>query len=385
MAKLARRRSVPYDVAIYSPQSASLYDRTVGRAPGGAELQTTLLASALAARGMRVAMVVFPMVDPERPREPNLTLLERVKHAGRTDLVGHALEAERMWRALRTANARVYVVRTGTPSVGLAGLFCSVHKRALIFSSAGTNDFTLEDFVATPGRRIKLYRFGIRAADAVVVQTGQQVDLAREVFPGISRTVEIPSFVGVPEQANQTARDPDAFVWISRLVPLKRPLRYVELARALPQARFQMIAVEGNQTPPELASELRESAAATPNLELLEPLPHTETGRLLGRSVAAVNTSEREGLSNVFLEAWARGVPVLSLDVDPDGRIAEHGLGIAAGGSWQRFVAGARELWEGRQDRDGVTRQTREYVERFHSEKSVGDRWAALVDELISG
>ncbi len=370
-----------HDVAIYSPLSAGLYDRAVLRAPGGAELQTALLASELASRGMRVAIIVFPLGDPVVPDEPRLTVLERARHAGRAGLIGHFLEAERMWRALHRADARVYVVRTGTPSVGLGALFCSVHRRALVFSSAGINDFTFQDFAATPWRRLRLYRYGIRGADAVVVQTQEQIDLAREEFPDLPRVVEIPSFVKPPEPGGG---EPEAFVWISRLVPDKRPLRYVELARALPEARFRMIAVEGNQTPPELSASLRAAAGLAPNLELLAPRSHAETGKLLTRSVAAVSTSRHEGMPNVFLEAWARGVPALSLDVDPDGRIAGCGLGVAAGGSWERFVAGARELWEGRHSRAALSERTRAYVNRVHSKASVGDRWAAVLEELAS-
>jgi glycosyltransferase involved in cell wall biosynthesis len=337
-----------------------------------------LLASALASRGLRVALVVLPLRDPIVPELPRLTILQRARHAGRRGAAGQLLEGERMWRALHRADARVYVVRTGTPAVGLAALFCSARRRAFVFSSAGTNDFTFEDFATTP-LRLKLYRFGVRAAQAVVVQTREQIRLAHEAFPGLRRIDEIPSFFEPPEPG---AAEPEAFVWIARLVPHKGPLEYVALAKALPEARFRMIAVEGNKTPPSLAADLRAAAARVPNLELLGPRSHVETGEVLARAVASVNTAEYEGMPNVFLEAWARGVPALSLNVDPDGCIAEHGLGVAANGSWERFVAGARELWDGRRDRSPLSQRTRTYVQTVHSPDVVGARWQALVEEL---
>jgi glycosyltransferase involved in cell wall biosynthesis len=89
-----------------------------------------------------------------------------------------------------------------------------------------------------------------------------------------------------------------------------------------------------------------------------------------------------EGMPNVFLESWMRGVPVLSLQVDPDGIIARHGLGVAAGGSWERFTAGARELWQGRDHGDELAGHVRAYVEAVHSPRAVGERWSALIAEI---
>jgi glycosyltransferase involved in cell wall biosynthesis len=40
-----------------------------------------------------------------------------------------------------------------------------------------------------------------------------------------------------------------------------------------------------------------------------------------------VNTSNAEGFSNTFIEAWKEGVPVLSFYVNPDNIITEKKLG----------------------------------------------------------
>jgi hypothetical protein len=61
--------------------------------------------------------------------------------------------------------------------------------------------------------------------------------------------------------------------------------------------------------------------------------------------------------------------------------IERRRLGISAEGSWDRFVAGARELLNGN-DREELARRARAYVEEVHSVDAVADRWAELLDRL---
>jgi glycosyltransferase involved in cell wall biosynthesis len=361
-------------VAIYAPFSRGYYDHSRGRA-GGAERQMMLLGHALAARGIRVAHIVF---EPREPIDPpsHLTLIYRRDDAGDRSIVGGALEAARIWRALHAAHARIVVVRTATPALGIVALFCKLRGRRLIFSSASNSNFTEE--AGDRSYSGKLYRLGVRLADIVVVQSQDQVTLARRAFPRLRHVVHIPSFCETSGLSENDANEREAFLWIGRLAPKKRPLRYVDLARAVPDASFIMIPIQERRMSGEL-QELRDAAEDVPNLEILEPVPHAELMALISRAVAVVNTSSLEGMPNVFLEAWARGVPALSLEFDPDGVIAQRELGVVAGGSWDRFVAGTHELWEGRSRRDELARRTRAYVDEVHSIDAVAARWSQVI------
>lgn len=282
-----------------------------------------------------------------------------------------------IWRGVSSADASVYVVRTGSPALGVVAAFCRLRRRRLIFASSTDADFTLVEL--RERIRSALYRGGLRRADAVVVQTAEQLRLLRARFPHIPRSAHIPSFA---EPMSLAPRPGQSFLWIGRTVEYKRPMEYVELARSLPQARFRMVA-----TPilKEIGmfEELKRKAATVPNLEILDPRPHDQLMQLVGEAVAIVSTSRQEGMPNIFLEGWASGVPALTLDFDPDGTIAALGIGVAAAGSWERFVEGAERLWESRGRNDDVARASRAYIAEVHGIPSVGRRWSSVIEELL--
>jgi glycosyltransferase involved in cell wall biosynthesis len=369
-----------HDLAIYLPSTAGFYDRTRARS-AGAERQMTLLARVLSERGVRVAQVVWPIADRLPLPNERLTLVERPKRQIGGGLRGVIREAWEIWRALAAADGAVVVVRKRQGALPFAAFFCLLRRRKLVFSSANNADFLPERFSdGHPGPR--LYALCLRSADAVVVQSKDQLALAREAFPNLRLVRHIPSFAESLRVEQDSA--PDAFVWIGRIVEDKQPLRFIELARALPEARFVMILVPDiSALDSPLIPVVRAAPEQTPNLEVLDPLPHDEAIRRIGSAVAVVNTTSRfEGMPNVFLEGWAAGVPALSLEFDPDGVIAENGLGIAANGSWERFVDAARELWRGRTNRMALSERTRSYVEHTHSLDAVGRQWIELIDQL---
>lgn len=365
-----------HDLCIYAPGAWTYYDGHAASDGGGAERQTYLLARALAERGLRVAHVVYPVAAPVAAPEAPVTLVTARRpdrHGSAADL---ASRSRAVWRALGQADARVQVFRGANGTLGVAALWARRHGRRLVFAGANDSDFTLENFGGPRDPRRRLYTAGLRRADRIVVQTDDQAALARAGFPGAA-PVQLNSFVAPAEAAPGPG---EAFLWVSRLVGYKRPLAYADLAAAMPQARFWMITTRSATSEHDrLRAELERRAATLTNLELLDQRPHAELQQLIGRAVAMVNTSEFEGMPNTWLEGWARGVPALTLSFDPDGRIARHGLGTAAGGSWEDFVAGARRLWDARAARD---LSVQAYVREVHGRR-VGDGWAALVQEML--
>lgn len=124
---------------------------------------------------------------------------------------------------------------------------------------------------------------------------------------------------------------------------------------------------------------LVDAARQLPNLTLLAPRPRAELAPLLRRAVAVISTSRTEGMPNVFLEAWTRGVPALALAHDPDGVIERERLGAFAHGSPARLAELARTMWERRDDQSEQASRCRSYVVREHDRDLIARRWEGVL------
>jgi glycosyltransferase involved in cell wall biosynthesis len=382
------------DIAIYSPFASIFYERSADgegdRGGGGAELQTFLLARQLALRGLAVAHIVYPLERDPAAAHASLEVVERraaVARRRRSALgkaLGKLADGIHVWRALAAADARVYLFRTGLSggSVGFVTgmLFCLTHRRQLVFAASNDLDFVF-DRDDRPRLTESLYRFSLRRARRVIVQNRRQVELAGRLLDA-SRIDFIPSFAETGEVPSDTP-DCDGFLWAGRLVEYKLPLRYLELAKAVPEARFLMIGAPTGETPKPLAANLAEEAALLPNLELKGTQSRDRLLELIARSTAVVVTSRYEGMPNLFLEAWARGIPVLSLHADPDGRITSQGLGVCARGSWLDFVEAAKRLWSDAGLRNELGKRGRDYVRSVHAVDVVADQWNRILRGML--
>jgi glycosyltransferase involved in cell wall biosynthesis len=365
-----------YDVMFYMPAVTPLLSQTeyVG---GGAETQIVLVARALARRGIRTCLAAFPSEGELPSSLDGVDIVVRAESKAHQRRIGKLREFARIRKALDQVEARVVVTRTADAMTGCIGLAAKLRRRRFVYSSSSVLDFNFTPFAPAVQDRI-LYRLGMQLADGIVVQTDEQARLCQEML-GRSPVVIRSIGEGVP----QRTAFPEAFIWIGRIDRNKRPLEFVELARSLPEASFWMIAIPRE---PQLLDEVERAAARIPNLELLAPIPRPQVLELIERAVAVVSTSEFEGMPNVFLEGWARGVPALALSHDPDGVIERHGLGGCAGGSREGFAAAARALWQGRDDQSELAGRCRRYIAEEHSEEVVAHQWeqALLLSPTVS-
>jgi len=362
-----------FDVVFYSPWITPLLSPREGATTGGAETQVYLIARTLARRGRRVGIVALEDAGRLPDVVDGIRVIGRPPWTGDQGFSGKLVEVLTLARTLLRLDAAVFAQRAAGVTTGLVALVARVKRRRFVYSSSSVIDFDYEN-QETSRINLGLYNLGVRLADEIVVQTEEQEALCRGRF-GRSPSV----IKSVAPTVTRHGRDGEALLWVGRLAFYKRPLSFIELARRLPAAHFKMIGVFGRADHSALGREVERAARELPNLELLPPSSRSGLIRLVESAVAVVNTSDYEGMPNVFLEAWALGVPALALSHDPGGVIEREGLGGFAGGSEDRLLTLARELWETRGQQDRVAERCRAYIRREHSPEAIAPKWEALL------
>ncbi|HKZ72592.1 MAG TPA: glycosyltransferase family 4 protein [Steroidobacteraceae bacterium] len=291
---------------------------------GGAELQQTLLAQALARRGFRVSMVVADLGQPDRAQWCGVTTYRAYRPSEGVGMLRFIHPRwTRVWDALRRADADVYYTSCAGMLVGEVAMFTRRFGRKLVFRVASNSDCDPGALLIRYRRDKWLYRYGLRRADAVLAQTSFQAQALLRNFARDSRVV--------PPLADLTAhrrafheRDIDV-LWVGNLRRLKRPELLLAAARTLPELRFHIV---GGSMPgaEDYFESVRRQASEVPNVTFHGLIPYHEVRQFYERARVLAGTSEIEGFPNTYLQAWVHGTPVVSF-LDPDRRIEQNALG----------------------------------------------------------
>ncbi len=352
------------------PQLANLKD---AKYVGGESVQHVLLARAWRDLGHDVSMIVHDHgqgrvtdVDGIRAvapyaRDEGIPVL-RFAHPRLTGMIG----------AMREIDADLYYQSPGGAPTGFTAWFCRRHGKRFITRIAS-------DLACIPGIQLirfwrdrKIYEYGLRNADLIVAQSEQQRTLLRQNYglksEVLDMAVDMPS--GPPPE-----KDIDV-LWVSNLRPVKRPEVVLDLARRLPHVKFTLAggALPGAE---DYYQTVIQAASQLPNVTCPGAVPYAEVGTLFSRARIFLNTSQIEGFPNTFLQAWVRGVPVVTF-FDPDSLIKQRQLGRTAA-DLDDMVNGIRTLLEDAQERERAGERARAYAVATFGAKHIASRYLEML------
>jgi glycosyltransferase involved in cell wall biosynthesis len=294
---------------------------------------------------------------------------------------GLFFDAFRLYNALRKERPHAILQVVACAHTGIAAFYAKLHGCRMIWRVS--SDRSVEPETA-PWWQVHKHieraflEYGIRNAQLVLAQSQyQQEALARHM--GCTNVRVLRNFHPTAPDCEHRTGGETRIVWIANLKPLKNPGAFVRLARRFDyrnDVRFVMVGQAlGND--PWTREQLAE-IAATPNVEYLGGRTQEEVNVLLEGSSLLVNTSDYEGFSNTFIQAWMRRVPIASLHVDPDGLLSRGGLGVVSHTEEQLYRQ-VTALINSPEKRAEIGARARAYALAHHTESNI-EEIARLLD-----
>jgi glycosyltransferase involved in cell wall biosynthesis len=291
---------------------------------GGAEVQQKIIAEELIQNGWEVIFLTEQFGDGKIK-----TLPSNIKICPFLDFkTGHKITRKLLrlpitiWKSLKAINADIYYQRNPDFMSGIIASFCKMYGKQFVIAGASNWNFDKgnEGNLNNPLDRL-LARHAIRITDKIIVQNHRQKLLLKNNY---GKNGHI--FYNVyPKKKLRTSLK--HILWVGRIASLKRPMMFLELARKLPKHKFVMVG--GNSSNPSLKAQIEEEARKIKNIKYLGHQPYEKVEELFDEASLFICTYRAgiEGFPNTFLQAWSRGIPIVS-SMELDGLITENELGI---------------------------------------------------------
>jgi glycosyltransferase involved in cell wall biosynthesis len=359
------------DLPVLSPEHAHL-------GAAGEPVQHALLARALISRGIDVSVVTYDLGQTECADYGGVVVLKAYRpEEGLRVLRFFHPRLTGVMAALKRADADAYYASCASVDVAQIAWFAERHKKRAVFRAASDGDCDPKRVLLNHSWERRLYEYGLRHVNAILVQSATQQQAMFENYGLRSATAAM--FVEAGDSARTFDQRTVHALWVANFRPLKRPEHFIELARSTPSLRCRMIGA-AMKDQERYFSLTRDAASGIPNVEFSGSVPYIETPRAFEAARVLVNTSSIEGFPNTFLQAWAHGVPVVSY-IDPDGIIGKEGLGSVAA-DFDQLVSEVKQLSSDRSRWAACSARCRAYAAKTFSEEAVAKPY---LDALLPG
>ena len=297
---------------------------------GGVERQTSMLARWLASRGHQVSLVTW---DEGQPANLEIDRVRVVKLCSQMAGIPGLRFFHPRWTSLNAAlqetDADVYYHNCGEYVTGQIAWWCRRKQRKFVYSAAALGDCDIRLPLLRTAREQILYRFGIRLADQIIVQTKTQHEMLLQGFKRSGLIIPMPVSRPKSYQGGNRKLAPvneRKILWVGRISEEKRPDRLLDVAERCPDLRFDLVGPSAGSV---YAQNILARAKTRANVTTHGGMTQEQLSILYQEASGLCSTSDNEGFPNVFLEAWSYGVPIVST-LDPDQVIVNNELGFVA-------------------------------------------------------
>jgi glycosyltransferase involved in cell wall biosynthesis len=316
--------------------------------------------------------------------KPNGYNIVQIAKPNALQYYAHFVDALYLWNNLKHISPNVIYQNIGTSYAGVASYYARKSGCKMVLHIASDNNIvpysaniTLKSLI--PYIEKKAFDYAIYNSAKLITQTKNQKQTIEKYYRRSADAV-IYNFQPYPQEEIKKHL-PVKVVWIANFKRLKQPEIFIRLAKTISKKiddiEFIMV---GRPCPDEKWQfSLEKDISETANLKYMGEKKNREINELLAKSHILVNTSRYEGFSNTFIQAWMRGLPVVSLNSNPDELLNGEQMGYSCRGSFEQLCSDVVQLINNDALREKMGNDAREYSLKNFTMKNVSKILSILV------
>ena len=298
---------------------------------GGAELQVYYLARELAFRGWQVSYIREKnKIDFSEKKFEGINLhaiyIPKILAHPKLLFIKQVLRRIQLYFHQKRLKPAIIYVRADESYLPLLGRGLNKNNIKLIWACSHEDKLKPNYWSDKYGPTIKKSILKtLNNSTIIFLQTKFQQQLLSENF-GLNGKVIYNSHP-LPLEPNLIRED--VVIWIGRLHKRKFPERFLSIVKKMKSNSNIKFIMIGKRLDSRFDNEIEATLKENPNFQYYGESEQEFIMELLNKVKVLVNTSDSEGFSNTFIEAWLRGVPVITLKgVNPDDLITKNGIGF---------------------------------------------------------
>lgn len=303
---------------------------------GGAEMQSLEIAEALSLQGHNITFISYTNQKYTSDKFETIQIHSRPSW----DYL-HISTKKMLFKFLNNTSPDIVYHRAFVPYSCYVAQWCKINHVPFYFHSADIYTLIKKNNNIKNIIFNKLLKYTLKNSTGVICQNNEQEKaLKRFHLKNLKKIYNIHKINILPISTNRKE-----IVWIAKFIPAKNPDLFVELAQKFINKNTQFTMFSSKCIDSDANKKLKSKINETQNLQLIEGKDNEYINNYLCQKTAIiVNTSESEGISNTYIQAWMRGIPVLSLNSNPDNWFDTFEIGYCCNGDKNLLVQGLNQL-----------------------------------------
>jgi len=308
------------NITIFSLNSYSIIDQSKESVStiGGSEKRLNYLANYLLSKGCSVSYITYK----NNVKNEKFTIIET--YPVKNDL-SYIYKIYTLLRAIRADKNSFYIYSTGSP--GIMFLSRLLFRKKYVYLVSTDNILNYSDNNKMNKIKKILIFLDVNFSSIIVAQNVKQYQFFKDKKKNI---LLIKNPIIQLKNCNISIinkKKNRRIVWVGSIRKVKQPHLIGDIAKKLEKYEFIII---GGKVDNELDyyQKFIRSIEGVKNIRYIGIKNNNEVIQYIQNSTFLLNTSEKEGFPNTFLEAWYNYTPIISLFVNPDNLLTDNEIGF---------------------------------------------------------